>query len=166
MGTIKIGQAEELLISKIGKIKEDYKMRFDGALRGLRIANNQIADSKDSAIKEIKKQLEETIKRAEKLSYVIQGIEFSKEYDEDKFFVSWSEWIEKTGSYYGYGFGKNISKEAVSEKQFIFALTSWEREISKRLILFRELEGKTYDPLCSTLEVDIRKMLHEYVVKN
>lgn len=166
MGTIKIGEAELSLISKIEQIKEKHKVRLEGALKGLRIIRNQIPDSEDKAIQEIKTRADETIKRAENLNHAIEGIEFSQEYDENKFFVALAEVNEKTGSYYKYGFGKSISREEVSEKQFIFALTSWEREISKRLILFRELEGKTYDPLCPTLEVDIRKMLHEYVIKN
>ena len=59
-----------------------------------------------------------------------------------------------------------MSREQVSLKQFIFALAAWEREVCKRLSLFKELEGPTYDSLCPTLEVDIRKLLYEYVLKN
>lgn len=166
MGTIKIGEAEQSLISKIEQIKEKHKVRLEGALKGLRIIRNQIPDSEDKAIQEIKTRADETIKRAENLNHAIEGIEFSQEYDENKFFVAWAEVNEKTGSYYKYGFGKSISREEVSEKQFIFALVAWEREVCKRLSLFKELEGHTYDSLCPTLEVDIRKLLHEYVLKN
>ena len=166
MGTIKIGEAELIVISKIEQIKEKHKVRIEGTLRGLRIIRKQLPDNEDKTIREIKARADETIKRAENLAHVIQGIEFSKEYDEDKFFVAWSECNDKTGSYYKYGFGKSMSKEQVSEKQFIFALCAWEREVCKRLALFGELERASYDSLCPTLEVDIRKLLYEYVVKN
>ena len=76
------------------------------------------------------------------------------------------EFIDKTGACFKYGFGKSISKEPVSEKQFVFALASWEREVCKRLTLFKELEGSTYDFACPTLETDIHKLLYEYVLKN
>lgn len=166
MGTIKIGEAEQSLISQIEQIKEKHKVLLEGAQKGLRIIKNQIPDSEDKAIQEIKTKADETIKRAENLNHAIQGIEFSQEYDENKFFVAWAQVDDKTGSHYKYGFGKSISREEVSEKQFIFALCAWEREVCKRLALFKELEGPTYDSLCPTLEVDIRKMLHEYVLKN
>ena len=166
MGAIKIGEAEQILISRIEQIKEKQKVRLDGALKGLRIIENQISDSEDITIQEIKNRANETIKRAENLNHAIQGIEFSQEYDENKFFVAWAQVDDKTGSHYKYGFGMSISREEVSEKQFIFALCAWEREVCKRLALFKELEGHTYDPLCPTLEVDICKLLHEYVLKN
>lgn len=166
MGIIKIGEAELSLISKIEQIKEKHKVRIEGALKGLRIIRNQIPESEDKEIQEIKTRADETIKRAENLNHAIQGIEFSQEYDENKFFVAWAEVNDKTGSYYKYGFGKSISREEVSEKQFIFALAAWEREVCKRLSLFKELEGASYDSLCPSLEVDIRKLLHEYVLKN
>ena len=127
-------------------------------MRGLRIIRNQIPDSDDKIIRGIKTRAEETIKRTEHLIHVIQGIEFSKKYDENKFFVAWSEVQDKTGSYYKYGFGKSMSREEVSEKQFVFALAAWEREVCKRLALFKELENSTYDSACPTLEVDIRKL--------
>ena len=166
MGAIKIGEAEEHLISRIEQIKEKHKVLLEGTLKGLRIIKNQISDSEDTTIQEIKNRANETIKRAENLSHAIQGIEFSQEYDENKFYIAWAQVDDKTGSHYKYGFGKFISKEEVSEKQFIFALCAWEREVCKRLALFKELEGPTYDSLCPTLEVDIRKLLHEYVLKN
>jgi len=166
MGTIKIGEAEQSVISRIEEIKEKNKVRLEGTLRGLRIIRNQISDSDDKIIREIKTRADETIKRTEHLIHVIQGIEFSREYDENKFFVAWSEVNDKTGSYYKYGFGKSMSREQVSEKQFILALAAWEREVCKRLTLFKELEGATYDFVCPTLEVDIHKLLYEYVLKN
>ena len=166
MGTIKIGEAEQSVISKIEEIKEKNKVRLDRTLRGIKIIRNQISDSDNKIIREIKTRADETMRRTEHLIHVIQGIEFSREYDENKFFVVWSEVNDKTGSYYKYGFGISMSREQVSEKQFIFALAAWEREVCKRLTLFKELEGSTYDFACPTLETDIRKLLYEYVIKN
>ena len=136
MGTIKIGEAELLVISKIEQIKEKHKVRIEGTLRGLRIIRKQLPDNEDKIIREIKARADETIKRAENLAHVIQGIEFSKEYDEDKFFVAWSECNDKTGSYYKYGFGKSMSKEQVSEKQFIFANFSFPSTQCKNELFF------------------------------
>ena len=166
MGTIKIGEAEQSLISKIGQLVEKHKVRLEGAIRGLRLIENQIPDSEDKALYEIKTRVSETIKKVENLAHAIQGIEFSQEYDENQFFVAWAEVNDKTGSYYKYGFGKSISREEVSEKQFIFALSAWEREVCKRLTMVKEFERTSYDTLCPTLEVDIRKLLYEYVLKN
>ena len=166
MGTIKIGEPELLVISRIEQMKENHKIQLDGALRALSLIENQIPDSEDKAFYEIQTRGKETIKRVENLNRVIQEIEFSKEHDEDKFFVAWLEFIDKTGACFKYGFGKSISKEPVSEKQFVFALASWEREVCKRLALLKEFERTSYDSLCPTLELDIRKMLYEYVLKN
>ena len=116
-------------------------------------------------IKEIRTRVDEAIKRTENLNHVIQGIEFSKEREEEKFSVAWVERHDATGSYYKYGYGKSFSKENVSEAQFVFALSAWEREVCKRLTLFKEVERNPFDPLCSTLEEDIHKLLYGYVAK-
>ena len=46
MGTIKIGEAELSLISKIGQLVEKNKVRLEGAIRGLRLIENQILSIK------------------------------------------------------------------------------------------------------------------------
>ena len=165
MRTIKIGESEEIVINRIEKIKENYKFRFEGVLRGLRLIKNQIPDSKDEAVKQIRTIVDETIKRAENLNRAIQGIEFSKEHDGEKFSIVWVETHDKSGSYYQYGYGKSISNETVSEAQFIFALAAWEREVCKRLTLFKETERNPFDSLCPTLEEDIHNLLYGYIAK-
>ena len=152
MRTIKIGEAEETVISRIEQIRERHKVRFEGVLRGLRIVRKQIPDSKEEAIRAIKNQIDETIKRAEDLNRAIQGIEISKEREGEQFSIAWVEHHDKSGSNYKYGYGKSITNETVSETQFIFALAAWEREVCKRLTLFKEVERNCFDPLCPTLE--------------
>lgn len=162
MGTIKIGEAEEKLISEIERIKEKHKIRMEGACLGLKLARRQIPEAEDNATQAIIKQLDKTIKCVENLSKAIQGIEFSKEYDEEKFSIAWVEIYDKTGTYCQYVYGKK--NEPVTEKQFVFVLEAWDREVCKRSTLVKELErGYPFDSICADIEDDIHKLLYAYV---
>lgn len=161
MGTIKIGEAEERLISEIESFKEKHKIRLEGAYLGVKLARKQIPEAEDDVTTTVIKQLEKTTKCVENLGKVIQGIQFSKEHDEENFLISWVEIFDKTGNYYKYEYGKG---HPVTEKQFIFALEAWDREVCKRSALVKELErGYPFNTICANTEDDIHKLLYEYV---
>ena len=164
MGTIKIGEAEEKLISEIERLKEKHKMRMEGACLGLSVARRQIPEAEDNVTQTIIKQLDRTIKCVNYLVGAVQGIEFSKEYCEEKFSIAWVEVYDRSGSYYKYGYGTPIIGKPVTEKQFAFALEAWDREVCKRSTLVKELErGYPFDSICADIEDDIHKLLYAYV---
>lgn len=161
MGTIKIGEAEEKLISEIERIKEKHKKRMEGVCLGLSVARRQIPEAEDNVTQAIIKELDRTITCVNYLARAIQGIEFSEEHDEEKFLISWAEIYDKTGTYYKYGYG---TTKPVTKKQFVFALEAWDREVCKRSTLVKELErGYPFDSICADIEDDIHKLLYAYV---
>lgn len=164
MGTINIGESEKKLISEIERLKAKHKIRIECAYLGLNLAIRQMPKEKDNLTQEIIKQLNRAAKCVENLGKVIQGIEFSQEYDEEKFQISWIEiYHDPTGSYYKRGYGEN---GPVTEKQFVFALEAWDREVCKRLTIVKELEGGSPFPsetICADIEGEIHKLLYAYV---
>lgn len=163
MGIIKIGEAEEKIISEIERLKEYQKMRMENVLLGVKLARRQIPEAKDNATQAIVEQLDKTIKCVENLSKVIQGIKFSKEHDEEKFSISWVEVNDQNGTYFNYGYGNPIIGKPVTEKQFMFTLEAWDREVCKRLTLVKELEGRNpFESICKTIEYDIHTLVYVY----
>lgn len=160
MGTIKIGEAEEKLISEIEKLKEKHNMKMVGTCLGLNIAREQISETEEDTILAIIEQLDEIIESVEDLNKVIQGISFSQYHDEEKFSISWREIYDGSVMYYRCGYGTN---KPVTEKQFIFALGAWDREVCRRCALVKELEvGYQFDSILTDIENDIHNLLCAY----
>ena len=163
MATIKIGKVEEQLIDEIERIKEKQRMRMVGVYLGVKLARKQILDTKNEEVRLIIQKIDKTINCVEHLKHAIQGIVFSKEHDAERFSVSWEEFNDSQGSYFKYTYGKNFTVEPVTEKQFMFAVLSWEREVCKQLAVVKEIEGYSFEDICDSIEQDIRRALHTYM---
>ena len=166
MGAIKIGEVEERLISDIERLKQSQKIRMEAVLLGIQLTRQQIHDTEKGNNEEIVNEIIRARNYVRYLNSAIQGIKFSKKFDEKEFSIAWSEYNDKHETYTEYVFGKTITGENVTEKQFIFALLSWEREVCKRLAQVRETEGNVYESICADIEQSIRNLLYTYVQHN
>ena len=166
METIKIGKEEETLISEINNLKESYRTRMEGVCLGAKLVRQQIPDSENEAISKIVTEMDRTIKCMEVLAHIIQSIEFSEEFDEEKFSIRWSVYNDRgTGYYNDYAYGVPHTGKPVTERQFMFAISSWEREVCKWLALVNEKSGTIFESIRADIEPRIYGMLYTYSVE-
>lgn len=164
MGTLKVGQAEEKLISEIEAFKAKYVDRLKYMEEGLELAQKQFPDNAKGELKDIAEKITKAKSLTSRLRMIIERMCFSKEHSEEKFSVSWNEIYVSGEQYYGISYGKETYRnEPISEMQFVHAITSWEKEVCKSIILFKQIGGYLFNKFCSDMEVDIHRIVDEYV---
>lgn len=163
MATIKIGENEIELIGQINKFKEKYKARLEDIRFGVELAEKQIPDSADEKIRNVRSGIKRVKDTVQKLVVLIEKINFSEEFDEEKFWISWWEYNDATQTNYDHAYGKIYSTEPVTEKQFVYALVSWEKEICKRLMLLKEFQGIGYQRFWSEIEQELHNIVNSYI---
>lgn len=164
MGTLKVGQAEEKLISEIEAFKAKYVDRLKYIEEGLELAQKQLPDNTKGETKEIAEKISKARDLTSRLRRIIEEICFSKEHSEEKFSISWMEIYVSRDQYYKFSYGKpTYRNEPVTETQFVYAITSWEKEVSKSIILFKQIGGYMYNLFCSEMEAHVHKIVDEYV---
>ncbi len=161
MEAIKIGPAEEKLISEIEEFKEKHKNRLWHMEDGLEIAIKQFPDDAKGELKNIQEKINNVRRVVNRLKLVIERISFSKDDNGEKFSVTWCEFRETTQQYYQYTYGSGT--DVLNEKKLMRAITSWESEAIKALVLLRQMAGYSFKTLCSEMEKHIYKIVDEYV---
>ena len=164
MGILKVGEAEKQLIAEVEAFKAKYVDRLRFMEEGLELAQKQLPDEAKDEVKEISEKIAKAKELTSRLRLIIERICFSEDYSEEKFSVSWNEINIAGGQNYRSSYGKYTShSEPVTEAQFVYAITSWEKEVSKSLILFKQIGGYLFNSFCSDMEVAIHKIVYEYV---
>ena len=120
MGTLKVGQAEEKLISKIEEFKAKYVDRLKYMEDGLELAQKQIPDNAKGETKDIAEKIGKARGFIGRLRRSIDSIVFSKDYSEEKFSITWNEVYVSGEQYYSYSYGKTTYRnEPITETQFV-----------------------------------------------
>ena len=164
MGTLKIGLAEEKLISEIEAFKTKYVDRLKYIEEGLELAQKQLPDNAKGESKDIAEKIGKARDFISRLRRSIESMCFSKEHSEEKFTISWNEIYVSGEQYYRISYGKSTYRnEPVTEMQFVHAITSWEKEVCKSIILFKQIGGYMFNLFCSEMEAHIHKIVDEYV---
>jgi len=164
MGTLKVGQAEEKLISEVEAFKAKYVDRLKYMEDGLELAQKQIPDNAKGESKDIAEKIGKARGFINRLRRIIESMSFSKEHSEEKFCISWNEIYVAGEQYYQFSYGQTTwRKEPVTETQFVYALTSWEKEVEKSIILFKQIGGYMYNLFCTEMESHIHRIVDEYV---
>lgn len=164
MGTLKVGQAEEKLISEIEAFKAKYVDRLKYMEDGLELAQKQIPDNAKGESKDIAEKIGKARGFIGRLRRTIEGMCFSKERSEEKFAITWDEVYVSGEQYYRYSYGKpTYRNEPITETKFVYAITSWEKEVEKSIILFKQIGGYMYNLFCSEMESHIHRIVDEYV---
>jgi len=164
MGTLKVGQAEEKLISEIEAFKAKYVDRLKYMEEGLELAQRQLPDNTKGESKDIAEKISNARNLMNRLRTVIEKMCFSKEHSEEKFSISWYERYVSGEQYYQISYGKpTYRNEPATEMQFVYAITSWMKEVCKSIILFKQIGGYTYKNFCSEMEAHVHKIVDEYV---
>lgn len=164
MGILKVGQAEEKLISEIEAFKTKYVDRLKYMEEGLDLAQKQLPNKAKCEFSEFDKKITKAREITTRLRIVIEKIYFSKEHSEEEFFVSWNEVYVSGEQNYVISYGKPTYRGTpVTEIQFVHAITSWEKEVCKSIVLFKQIVGYTYNLFCTEMETYIHKIVNEYV---
>lgn len=164
MGTLKVGQAEEKLISEIEEFKAKYIDRLKYMEEGLELAQKQLPDNAKGEAKDIAEKIGKARDFTSRLRITIESMLFSKEHSEEKFSISWDERYAYGEQYYKYAYGKpTYRNEPVTEMQFVYAITSWEKEVGKSIILFKQIGGYRYNNFCTEMEARVHQIVDEYV---
>ena len=164
MGTLNVGQAEEKLISEIEVFKTKYVDRLKYMEDGLELAQKQLPDNTKGEAKDISEKIKKARELTIRLRRCIESMCFSKEHSEEKFSISWDEIYVSGEQYYRFSYGKpTYRNEPVTETQFVYAITSWEKEVEKSIILFKQIGGYMYNLFCSEMEAHVHKIVDEYV---
>lgn len=169
MGTIKIGEAEKNLINQIEDFQNRYDKKFLSMLQGFevtrmviaKVCNKEDDENAKGIITRIESEMNFVMDAIGVLSSIIDGLHFSEELDEKKFGLSWQayEWEKK--QYYDFGYGAKNSGSEVTEKQFFYAITAWEKEVIKAAEFLRKLE----QPVCNKLAHEITGKIEQIVAE-
>ncbi|MBQ2835651.1 MAG: hypothetical protein IJE68_02300 [Clostridia bacterium] len=161
MAAIKVGPAEEQLIGQIEEFKGKYKDRLWHMEESLEIAIKQFPDDAKGEVKNIQEKISNIRRVVNRLQLVIERIAFSKDESGEKFSVTWCEFRETNQQYYQYTYGSGT--DVLNEKKLMRAITSWESEAIKAIVLLRQMAGYSFKSLCSEMEQHIYKIVNEYV---
>lgn len=161
MGLIKIGPAEEKLISEIEEFKESYKYRLFHMEDGLEIALNQLPADAKGELKNVQEKIANAKRLVNRLRLIIETIVFCKDDKGETFSVTWRKFDDITQQYYQYCYGSGTN--ILTEKKLVYAITSWENEIRRALLLFKQIGGYSYNTFCSKMDQQIYKIVDEYV---
>lgn len=161
MEAIKIGPAEEKLISEIEEFKEKYKDRLLHMEEGLEIAIKQLPADAKGELKSVQEKIDNAKRLVNRLRIIIETIAFSKDDNGETFSVTWREFGETAQQYYQhiYGSGTNV----LTEKKLVHAITSWENEVRRAQIMFKQIAGYSFNTFCSKMDQHIHKIVDEYV---
>ncbi len=161
MGTLKIGPAEEKVIEEIERFKATYEPQLKKIHLGIELIAQQLPNNEVKEIQDFKCQIKSVMEIVSRVTSTVTGIHFSEKCDEEKFSVEWTVYKQKN-NYYQWGYyGK--TKSPITEKQFLHAICSWEKEVCNSITLFRKIGGYSCDSICSDMEQQIHQIIYEYV---
>ena len=164
MGTIKIGPEEEKLISEIDAFKGKYEKRLSDMEEGLRIAANQFPANVEGEVKFIEEKICKAKEIVGRLRCIIHNISVVTYDTRESFSITWGAFNEDSQQLCQHVYGSSI-KEPLTEKQFVYAITSWECEVRKTVSLIKQQLGASliYSGFFSEIEREVHKIVCEYV---